>query len=152
MSCSSLRLEKSVPSSNLWGMLENIWFLTLILSKSVFIAVAPKVSYKLPTATQAFLSYSSSSSFQLVAGSLGGHVWSLVATLLFWALLGDYGIQTGPFDHGSALLLIFKSWRREEVSLINFVPVASSSAFTNAYFRCGFSNDFTSRIRAKSEV
>lgn len=151
MNCSSLRLEKSVPSSNLWGMLEDIRFLTLILSKSVFIIVAPKVSYKLPTATQALLSYSSSSSFQLVAGSLGDHVWSLVATLLFWALLGDYGIQRGPLDHGSALL-IFKSWRREEVSLINFLPVASSSAFTNAYFRCGFSNDFTSRIRAKSQV
>lgn len=62
------------------------------------------------------------------------------------------GIQTGPFHRGSALLLIFRRWHRVEIILINFLPVASSSAFTNAYSRSGFSNDFTSRIRAKSQV
>lgn len=66
-------------------------------------------------------------------------------TLLLQALLRDYSVQLGRFQLGSALLLFFKSWHREEVSLINFLPVPSPSAFANDYFRFRFTIYFTSR-------
>lgn len=75
-----------------------------------------------------------------------------MVTLTFQALLRDYSIQLGRFQRGSALLLTFKSWRREEVSLTNFLPVPSPSAFAKDYFRYRFTVYFTRRIRAKSQV
>lgn len=46
--------------------------------------------------------------------------------------------------------MIFKSWQSEEVSLKNFC-LSSSFTFTNDYFSSGLSNEFTSRLRAKSQ-
>lgn len=72
-------------SAQLQLLKKAIWFLKLILSKLVFIAVTRTVfkSYKLSVAVQAFQAYSSS--FQSAAGSLKDHVWSLVPTPPVWS-------------------------------------------------------------------
>lgn len=78
----------------------------------MFIDVTHKVfvSHTFPMAAQSFLPYSSSSFLGVYV--LVGHQYCIC--------LGGFGTQPGSFQSGSVLLLIFKSWQSEEVSLINF--------------------------------